>query len=129
VISRVRWASALQAFTLHSAAKRVCSAKCSSVISASGTILSSGLWRPSAYETVEQLPIGSAEEQTREDRAAGCLLVQGALACADEVDPIRDDLSRCRLTGQQALAERFSRAKASADLPADVDPDSLARWV
>ena len=84
---------------------------------------------PSAYETVQRLLRGSVEGQTREDRAQGCLLVQGALACADEADPVRDELRRCRATGQLALAERLSEAKASADLPVDADPVGLARYV
>jgi AcrR family transcriptional regulator len=84
---------------------------------------------PTAYETVERLLLGSAVEQTRADRAPGCLLVQGALVCADQVEPVREELNRCRQTGQLALAERFSRAKASGELPAAADPDALARYV
>jgi AcrR family transcriptional regulator len=84
---------------------------------------------PSAQETVERLLLGTAERQTLEGRAPGCLLVQGALACADQVDPIRDELTRCRRIGELALAERLSRARATGDLAPDSDPDALARYV
>jgi AcrR family transcriptional regulator len=84
---------------------------------------------PTADETVTRLMLGSAERQTLENRAPGCLLVHGALACADEADPIRDALQRCRRTGELALAERLSRAKAEGDLSPDADPDGLARYL
>ncbi len=87
------------------------------------------LTAPTAYETIERLIFGSVERQTPKDRAPGCLLVHGALACADHIDPIRDELSRCRRTGELALAERLSRARAAADLPETADPDGLARYI
>jgi AcrR family transcriptional regulator len=84
---------------------------------------------PTAYETIERLMLGSVERQTPQDRAPGCLLVHGALACADQADPIRDALKRGRRTGELALAERLSRARAADDLPPTADPDGLARYV
>jgi AcrR family transcriptional regulator len=93
------------------------------------SLLSDALAAPTAYEAVERLMLGSVERQTPEDRAPGCLLVHGALACADQADPIRNELSRCRRTGELALAERLSRAKAAAELPDNADPDRLARYV
>ncbi len=92
-------------------------------------LLRHALAAPTAYETVERLLTGSAERQTPGDRAPGCLLVHGALACADQADPIRHELKQCRRTGELALAERLSRARTAADLPETVDPDGLARYV
>jgi AcrR family transcriptional regulator len=92
-------------------------------------LLRNALAAPTAYETVERLLTGSAERQTPGDRAPGCLLVHGALACADQADPIRDELKQCRRTGELALAERLSRARCAADLPETVDPEGLARYV
>ncbi len=92
-------------------------------------LLHHALAAPTAYETVERLLTGSAERQTPEDRAPGCLLVHGALACADQTDSIRDELKHCRRTGELALAERLSRARTAADLPEGADPDGLARYV
>jgi AcrR family transcriptional regulator len=91
--------------------------------------LAEALAAPTAFETVERLMLGSVERQTLADRAPGCLLVHGALACADQADPIRDELSRCRRAGELALAERLSRAKAEGALAPEADPDGLARYL
>jgi hypothetical protein len=57
------------------------------------------------------------------------LLVQGALACSEESKPIRQALIDCRRAGEQALTERFKRAKAEGDLGADESPAELSRYV
>jgi len=56
-------------------------------------------------------------------------MVQGALACGDEADPIRKELIARRATGEAALRERFERAQVEGDLPAAADPGDLARYV
>jgi AcrR family transcriptional regulator len=91
--------------------------------------LSLALAAPTAYETIEQVLMGGVMGQTRDDRAPGCLLVQGALACAAQGDAIRAELGRCRMAGQLALAERLTRARSSGHLPEEADPDALAGYV
>jgi len=91
--------------------------------------LSLVLAAPTAREAIEQLLLGSVMGQTREDRAHGCLLVHGALACADQAEPIRAELGRCRMAGQLALAKRLARASSSGELPEGSDPDALAGYV
>jgi AcrR family transcriptional regulator len=60
---------------------------------------------------------------------AGCLLVKGGLSSAKADDSIRDEMSKRRLAGENALRERFERAKAEGDLPANSDPAGLAFYV
>jgi AcrR family transcriptional regulator len=59
----------------------------------------------------------------------GCLLVKGGLSSAKADDSIRNEMIRRRLAGENALRERFARAKAEGDLPANSDPGGLAFYV
>src|SRR5439155_1352166 len=59
----------------------------------------------------------------------GCLLVQGALACGQDADPIRRALARRRATNEAALRQRFEQALADNDLPPDSNPAALAKFV
>lgn len=59
----------------------------------------------------------------------GCFLVQGALACGDAAGAIRDELAARRAGVEHALRQRFERAHGQGDLPADVDPAALAKYV
>jgi hypothetical protein len=57
------------------------------------------------------------------------LAVQGALVCGDDAQPIREELERRRKAGEVMIRKRFQRAKAEGDLPVDVEPNDLARYV
>jgi AcrR family transcriptional regulator len=92
-------------------------------------VLEHALAAPTASETVVRLLCGSVTQQTLEERPPGCLFVHGALVCADQSDPVRQELVRRRLAGELSLAERFSRARAAGDLPKCGNPNELARYV
>jgi AcrR family transcriptional regulator len=85
--------------------------------------------KPSARAVAERLLRGAADLQTGPHSPAGCLMVQGALACGDEVNPIRQELMARRAAGEAAVRRRFERAKAEGDLPPDSDPAALALYV
>jgi AcrR family transcriptional regulator len=87
------------------------------------------LKEPTARAVAERLMVGTADLLSCPENPKGCLVVQGALACGEEADPIRKELISRRATGEAALRERFERAKAEGDLPADVNPGDLARYV
>ena len=57
------------------------------------------------------------------------MLVQSALACSKESSRVRKDVLRRRGAVELLLRERFSRARAEGDLPADADPAALAKYV
>jgi hypothetical protein len=87
------------------------------------------LKEPTARAVAERLLLGTADLLSCPGNPKGCLMVQGALACGKEADPIRKELISRRATGEAALCERFRRAKLEGDLPAGADPGDLARYV
>ena len=56
-------------------------------------------------------------------------MVQGALACGEAADSLRQELTACRATGEAAVLRRLEQAKSNRDLPAHPDPADLARYV
>ncbi len=84
---------------------------------------------PTARAVVERLLRGAADLLTDPRNPRGCLMVQGALACGEAANAIRRELISRRMAGEAAFRERFERAKAEGDLPADCDPADLARYV
>jgi|SRR5262245_5569700 len=87
------------------------------------------LEEPSARCVMEQLLRGSADSLSNRHHPRGCLLVQGALACGEEADSVRREVASRRAVGLAALRERFERAKSERDLPPDLEPADLARFV
>src|ERR1700730_5598920 len=87
------------------------------------------LKEPTARAVIERLLQGAADLNTAPRNPGGCLMVQGALACGEEGDSIRQELIACRAAGEAALRRRFQRAKSEGDLPADTDPVDLARYL
>ena len=87
------------------------------------------LKEPTARAVAQALLAGTADLLSCPGNPKGCLTVQGALACGDEADPIRKELIARRATAEAALRERFARAKAEGDLPAETDAGDLARYV
>ncbi len=87
------------------------------------------LARPTAREAVEALLAGAIDMATDAGSPRGCLLVSGALACGDDADPIRAELTRRRAEGELMLRRRFEQAKREGDLPPDTSPADLARYV
>ena len=82
-----------------------------------------------ARAVVERLLRGAADLNTAPRNPRGCLMVQGALACGEEGDSIRQELVACRAAGEAALRRRLQRANSEGDLPADADPADLARYI
>lgn len=83
---------------------------------------------PSAREVAE-LMLRGAIELNCNPRHPGCLMVQGALACGPESEPVRKELAARRSGGERAILERLKRAKADGDLPRDAIPADLARYL
>jgi len=87
------------------------------------------LAEPTSRDVVVKLLRGSADLLTAARGPRGCLLVQGALTCGSAADSLRKELISRRMAGESALRQRFQRAKAEGDLPADANPANLARYV
>ena len=84
---------------------------------------------PTIGEFVEKLLRGAAEAMSRTGSPRGCLLVQGALTCSAEAEPVRRELSARRQAGEVAIRDRLKLAKKEGDLPARADPGTLARYL
>ncbi|MET0936659.1 MAG: TetR/AcrR family transcriptional regulator [Luteibacter sp.] len=82
-----------------------------------------------ATETVRRFLHDSVEEQTRPDRAHGCLFIQGGLACGTQGEQVREPLTLARLGGYRPLADRFRAAQDTGEISKDTDPEALARYV
>jgi AcrR family transcriptional regulator len=87
------------------------------------------LKKPTAREVVEALLEGVVALLTKPQNPGGCLMVQGALACGENANCIRQELASLRAAGVAAIRRRFQRAIDEGDLPARVDASALARFV
>ncbi len=85
------------------------------------------LTAPNARDVIEQIFFGAARMASDPRLPAGCLMVQGALACGDA--SVRKETAGRRATSEVALRRRLQRAKREGDLPKNADPAELARYV
>jgi len=84
---------------------------------------------PTAREVAERTMSGAIDVLTDPKNPRGCLAVQGALSCGDTAAVIREHLAARRAETVASLRRRFRRAVREGDLPRDVDPAALARFV
>jgi AcrR family transcriptional regulator len=84
---------------------------------------------PRARDVVEQILRSSVDRADDPQIPAGCLLVQGALACGDAASSVRQEVVGRRAAGERALRSRLQRAKRDGDLPQSADPADLAHYV
>ena len=85
--------------------------------------------KPTAREVVEALLFGFADAVTGCGTPAGCLGVNGALACSPASEDIQKELAARRTRDEAALRKRLERARSEGDLPQDVSPADLARFI
>jgi AcrR family transcriptional regulator len=90
--------------------------------------VSKALEEPTARAVVERLLLGAIDLLTDPRNPKGCLTVQGALACGDGANAIREELNLRRAAGDAAIRERLERARSEGDLPPGVDAGELARY-
>jgi AcrR family transcriptional regulator len=82
-----------------------------------------------ARDVIEQILFGAAKMASDPRLPAGCLMVQGALACGDSAGSVQKETAARRAASEIALRRRLQRAKREGDLPRDADPAELARYV
>ena len=82
---------------------------------------------PKARNVVEQIFFGTARMAEDPRTPAGCLMVQGALACGNA--SARKEVAARRAAAEVALRRRLQRAKREGDLPKSADPVELAHYV
>src|SRR5580704_12415047 len=91
--------------------------------------VSAALGKPTAREVAQTLLRGAADLQASSRNPGGCLTINGAIACGDQAEPVRQALNAHRTAGVALLRRRFEQARAQRDLPKDSDPAALARFV
>jgi AcrR family transcriptional regulator len=89
----------------------------------------SALDAPTARGVAERLLNGALAMQLAAGDPKGCLGVIASVACGAEAESIRQEVVARRASSDAALVARFARAKEEGDLPAHVDPASLARYL
>lgn len=87
------------------------------------------LERPTARRVAEALLYGEIELLTNPKNPRGCFAVQAALACGDEAECVRAELSARRKSLELAIRRRLQRARRERDLPARADPAALAGFL
>jgi AcrR family transcriptional regulator len=90
--------------------------------------LRSVLDEPTARKVAERLLHGIADFHTDPKNPPGCLFMQGGLACGEGAEMIPQELAARRACMEEAIRERFKRAKREGDLPRDINPAALARY-
>jgi AcrR family transcriptional regulator len=82
-----------------------------------------------ARDVIEQIFLGAANMASDPRTPAGCLVVQGALACGDAAGSVRKEIAARRAAAKVALRRRLQRAKREGDLPPNADPAELSHYV
>jgi AcrR family transcriptional regulator len=87
------------------------------------------LAQPTTLAVAEHLLNGAANVNTCPSNPSGCLSIQGGVTSGTEGASIQQYLAQHRNDGTKLVIQRFTRAKAEGDLPADVNPAELARYL
>jgi AcrR family transcriptional regulator len=82
-----------------------------------------------ARVVIEKILFGAAKMAGDPRLPAGCLMVQGALACGTAAGSVQKETAARRTASEVALRRRLQRAKREGDLPRNADPTELARYV
>src|SRR5947208_13179907 len=88
---------------------------------------SKALAAPKARDVVEEIFFGTAMMTDDPTIPAGCLMVQGALACGNA--SARKEAAARRAASEAMLRRRLLRAKREGDLPRSAGPAELACYV
>jgi AcrR family transcriptional regulator len=87
------------------------------------------LSQPTARKVAELMLHRLADLYTDTAHPPGCLAVNCSLPCADDTGPIRGELARLREARRERLRHRLQDAQNRGDLPADANPNELARFL
>jgi AcrR family transcriptional regulator len=93
------------------------------------SFLTEALRKPTARAVVEAIFSGFVRMQRNLDKARGCLVVSGALACSQQAEMVRRELAQLRQEVVTTFRERFEQAVQDGDLPPGTDCAALARYI
>ena len=87
------------------------------------------LHAPTGREAVELLLRGYVDVLTDPMNPPGCLGVNGAVACSEASEAIREELIARRMVNENNLRDRLEQARSNGEFPKDEDPADWARYV
>ncbi|NBD24877.1 TetR/AcrR family transcriptional regulator [Paenibacillus glycinis] len=87
------------------------------------------LTQPTARKVIETYLGAVADLTTNPINPPGCLTIRGAIACAEESEPVRQALTARRIDAEQALKLRLEQARSGGELPERADLAQLTRFI
>jgi AcrR family transcriptional regulator len=87
------------------------------------------LAEPDIRAGIEKLLKGNVALFTDPENPRGCFIVQGALACGEEADKLKQIMTKRRAGFTAALRKRFVQAIRTGELDPKASADDLARYV
>jgi len=87
------------------------------------------LKQPTARAVVETLLRTAVKFLADSSHPRGCLSLQGGLACGSGVEAVKQAMIDWRKSGLSQIQKRMEQAHDEGDLPKDVSPKDLARFV
>ncbi|HLH09001.1 MAG TPA: TetR/AcrR family transcriptional regulator [Terriglobales bacterium] len=91
--------------------------------------LREALQQETGRAVAEHLLLNSARLLADPQNPRGCLFVQGALACGEGAESVRQELINHRGKVEKEIRRRLKRAKADGDLPPTASPADLAAFL
>lgn len=91
--------------------------------------MDAALAEPTSRKVAERLLAIVIERIADPRNPSGCMTVQGTLCRSEKTDSIRKAQDDCRARGEALLSERFRLAQDEGDLPRDIVPRDLARYL
>ena len=87
------------------------------------------LEEPTSRRMAERLLLGALDMQTSSSNPKGCMGVINSMPCGPEASSIRECVLERQESSRLALIDRLERYRREGDLPDDVDPETLARYI
>ena len=87
------------------------------------------LEKPVLRDVVKDLLHGAVLFLYQPGNPRGCLSVRAALASGVDAEPIQEAIVKWRKGGEEVLRRRFVKARRAGELPRNISPADLARFI
>jgi AcrR family transcriptional regulator len=93
------------------------------------SFMTEALKAPTSRQMAQRLLDGALAMQASSSDPKGCLGVISSVACGAEASPIRECVLARQKSSREALIARLTDYQRDGDLPADIEPEALARYM
>jgi AcrR family transcriptional regulator len=93
------------------------------------TRIREALAEPDVRVAIEKLLAGNIKVYTDPRNPRGCFIVQGALACGEAADELKQGMTECRLVFTSLLRKRITQAIHDGQIAAGANASDLARYI